>query len=51
MEFKDLLDGRSVVLKAMHQYSPKIVSSNNIEAVLRQGDNEWVVECFITDNR
>jgi hypothetical protein len=42
-------DGKKVVLRAMHQYPPKIVSSHNMEAVMRHGDIEWVVECFISD--
>jgi hypothetical protein len=46
MEFTGL-DDKKVVLRAMHQYPPKIVSSYNMEAVMRHGDIEWVVQCFI----
>ena len=42
-------DGKKVVLWAMHQYLSKIVSSHNMEVVMRHGDIEWVVECFISD--
>jgi hypothetical protein len=42
-------NGKKVVLRAMHQYPLKIVSSYNMEAVMRHGDIEWVVECFIFD--
>jgi hypothetical protein len=33
----------------MHQYPPKIVSSHSMEAVMRHGDIEWAVECYISD--
>jgi hypothetical protein len=42
-------DGKKVVLWAMHRYPPKIVSSHNMEAVMRHDDIEWVVECFISN--
>jgi hypothetical protein len=42
-------DGKKVVLRAMHQYPPKIVSSHSMEAFMRHGDIEWVVECFISN--
>jgi hypothetical protein len=42
-------DGKKVVLQSMHQYPSKIVSSHNMEVVMRHGDIEWVVECFISD--
>jgi hypothetical protein len=42
-------DGKKVVLRAMHQYPPKNVSSHRMEAVMRHGDIEWAVECFISD--
>lgn len=51
MEFNDPVDGRRVVLRAMHKYLPKLVSSNHMEAVLKRGGIEWAVECLITDNR
>jgi hypothetical protein len=41
--------GKKVVLRAMRQYPPKIVSSHNMEAIMRHGDIEWVVESFISD--
>jgi hypothetical protein len=40
-------DDKKVVLRAMHQYLPKIVSLYNMEALMKHGDIEWVVECFI----
>jgi hypothetical protein len=40
-------DDKKVVLRAMHQYLLKIVSSHNMEAVMRHGDIEWVVECYV----
>jgi hypothetical protein len=43
-------DGKKVVLWAMHQYPPKIVSSHSMEAVMRHGDLEWEVECYISDS-
>jgi hypothetical protein len=43
-------DGKKVVLRAMHQYPPKIVSSHSMEAVMRHGDLEWEVECYISDS-
>jgi hypothetical protein len=39
--------GKKVVLRAMHQYPPKIVSSHSMEEVMRHGDLEWVFECHI----
>jgi hypothetical protein len=42
-------DGNKVVLQTMHRYPSKIVSSHNMEGVMRHGDIEWVVECFISD--
>jgi hypothetical protein len=33
----------------MHQYALKIVSSHSMEVVMRHGDIEWDVECFISD--
>jgi hypothetical protein len=42
-------DGKKVVLRAMHQYPLNIVSSHNMEAVMRHGDIEWAIECFISD--
>jgi hypothetical protein len=42
-------DGKKVVLRAMHHDPPKIVSSHSMEEIMRHGDIEWVVECFITD--
>lgn len=43
--------GKKVVLKGMHMYPPKVVSSNRMELDLRHGGIEWVVECRITDKR
>jgi hypothetical protein len=43
------LDGKKVVLRAMHQYPPNSVSSHNMEAVVRHSDIEWDVKCFISD--
>jgi hypothetical protein len=42
-------DGKKVVVRAMHQYPLKIVSSHNMEEVMRHGDIECVVECFISN--
>jgi hypothetical protein len=42
-------DGKKVFLRSMDQYPPKIVSSHSMEVVMRHGDIEWVVECFISD--
>ena len=47
MEFQGQ-DGKWVVLRGMNTYPPKPVSSQRMEAVLRQGDIEWSVECFVT---
>jgi hypothetical protein len=41
--------GKKVVLQAMHQYPPKIVSCHSMEAVMWHGDIEWAVECYISD--
>jgi hypothetical protein len=43
-------DGKKVVLWEMHQYPPKIVSSHSMEAMMRHGDIEWEVECYISDS-
>ena len=40
--------GKWVVLRGMNTYPPKSVSSQRMEAVLRQDDIEWAVECFVT---
>ena len=40
MEFQ-VHDGKRVVLRGMNTYPPKPVSSQRMEAVLRQGDIEW----------
>jgi hypothetical protein len=50
MEFTGL-DGKKVVLRAMHQYPLKIVPSYNMEAIMRHGDIEWDVECFISNKK
>jgi hypothetical protein len=42
-------DGKKVVLRAMHQYPPKIMSSHSMEEIMRHVDIEWVVECFAYD--
>ena len=47
MEFKGP-DGKQVVLRGMNTYLPKPVSSQRMEAVLRQGDIEWSAECLVT---
>ena len=47
MEFQEP-DGKRVVLRGMNTYPPKPVSSQRMEAVLRQGDIEWVAECLVT---
>jgi hypothetical protein len=39
---------KKVVIRSIHQYPLKIVSSHSMEEVLRHGDIEWVVECFIS---
>jgi hypothetical protein len=41
-------NGKKVVIRSIHQYLLKIVSSHNMEEVMRHGDIEWVVECFIS---
>ena len=41
-------DGKRVVLRGMNTYPPKPVSSQRMQVVLRQGDIEWSVECFVT---
>ena len=41
-------DGKRVVLRGMNTYPPKPVSSQRMEAVLRQDDIEWAVECLVT---
>ena len=42
-------DDEKVVLRAMHQYPPKIVASHSMKAVMRHGDLEWAVECYISE--
>jgi len=51
MEFNDPVDGKRVVLRAMHKYLLKVVSSNHMEVVLKHSDIEWAIECLITNNR
>lgn len=41
-------NGKKVVIRSIHQYPLKIVSSHSMEEVMRHGDIEWVVECFIS---
>ena len=36
-------DGKMVVLQAMHQYPPKIISSQSMEVVMWHGDIEWEI--------
>ena len=43
-------DGKKVVLRAMHQYPPKIVSLHSMKEVMWHGDIEWAVECYISDS-
>jgi hypothetical protein len=50
MEFQDS-DGKRVVLRGMHTYPPKVVSSQKMEVVFRQGVIDWAVECFISVQR
>ena len=40
--------GSGWVLRGMNTYPPKPVSSQRMEAVLKQDDIEWSVECFGT---
>ena len=47
MEFQGQ-DGKRVVLRGMNTYPPKPVSSQRMEAVLRQGDIKWAAECLVT---
>jgi hypothetical protein len=47
MEFTGL-DGKKVVLRTMHMYPPKIVSSHNMEEIMRHGNIEWDIECFFS---
>ena len=42
MEFTGA-EGQKVVLRWMNTYPPTAVTSHRMEAVLRQGDIEWVV--------
>ena len=36
------------MLRGMHTYPIKVVSSHSMMSILRHGDIEWVVECLIT---
>ena len=45
MEFTGA-EGQKVVLRGMNTYPPTAVTSHRMEAVLRQGDIEWVAECM-----
>jgi len=45
MEFTGA-EGQKVVLRGMNSYPPTAVTSHRMEAVLRQGDIEWVAECM-----
>ena len=47
MEFQGL-DGKQVVLRGMNTYPPKPVSSQRMEAMLRQDDIEWSTKCLVT---
>ena len=47
MEFRGA-EGQKVVLRGMNTYTPIAVTSHRMEAVLRQGDIEWVAECMVT---
>ena len=47
MEFQGP-DGKQVVLRGMNTYPQKLVSSQRMEVVLRQGDIEWSIECLVT---
>lgn len=38
-------NGKKVMLRGMHAYTPNIVKSNRMEEDLRHGDIVWVVEC------
>jgi hypothetical protein len=42
-------NGKKVVLRAMHKYLQNIVSSHNMEEIMRHGDIEWDIECFISN--
>eukprot|EP00253_Pinus_taeda_P005712 PITA_05712 len=46
MEFVGL-DGKLVVLRGMHLYSPQTVSAHRMEVDLRNGEFEWVAELRI----
>ena len=41
-------EGQKVLLRGMNTYPPTAVTSHRLEAVLRQGDIEWVVDCLVT---
>ena len=40
-------NGKRVVLRGMNTYPPKPVSSQRMEAVLRQDDIEWSTKCLV----
>ena len=41
-------EGQKVVWRGMNTYPPTAVTTHGMEAVLRQGDIEWVAECMVT---
>ena len=42
------LEWKPILLRGMHTYPNQVVSFHNMRSILRHGDIEWVVECFIT---
>jgi hypothetical protein len=40
-------DGKKVVLRSMHKYPANIMSTQNMEEIMRHGDIGWATECFI----
>ena len=42
-------EGEDIILKGLPNGSPRIVSCNRIECILRHNQGEWIAECFVLD--
>ena len=50
MKFQDSI-GVLRVVRGQHTYPKHVVNCNSMRSILRHGDIEWAVECYITSSK
>ena len=48
MQLEFLQDDRLVILRAIPDSGPRVISAHRMEAILRHDDIEWATQCFIS---